>query len=140
MAIEPSSVPNRSAEIELVMKERSALVAVCRALNTLLDEGWDATLQGKDFPQRLEIDGLLLQVSKHLANIAGFCDGRTQDWTHNAVRLLALCMVSPSSYIDLKAVLPFIVGIQVDFTKRPFRVVGLSLKGLGAELKAIMKR
>lgn len=70
----------------------------------------------------LEADRLVLKMSKHLGNIAGFCDGWSQNRIHAMQRQFAISLTDSLGYIALKALLPFIVGIKVDFNKRPFRL------------------
>ncbi len=55
-------------------------------------------------------------------------------------RLMALSMAESLFSTELRDVMPFIVGIQMDFSKRPFRAVGLSFEGWGTKFKARMKR
>ena len=39
---------------------------------------------------------------------------------------------------QLRVMLPFVVGLQIDFSERPFRAVGLSLEGWGTSFKPLL--
>ncbi len=45
------------------------------------------------------------------------------------------------SYIYLRALLPTIVGTQVDYTKKPrFKLIGVDIKALGSQIKGFAQR
>lgn len=128
-----ASETDRFEEIKIVMAERSELVKICDELLPLLED-----LNRNE----LEIQKKLVRISAHLANISGFCDKDTRTWIDKLNRvLLSPAIVKPLPYsMALRSFLIFIVGIQVDFTKRPFRVMAFNLKALGAEFKALLKK
>ena len=40
----------------------------------------------------------------------------------------------------VKLIVTMAIGIQVDFTKRPFRVFGLDVGAFGSRIRAVLKR
>lgn len=130
----------RLSDVGLVMKERSALVDVSKELLALLDKSLSSPSRVKSSHDEIEIQRLYLKVSEHLANIGGFCDRGTRNAIFAVQELLAIATLEPLANLFVKGLLPVIVGIQVDFTKKPFKVVGINVKGLGAELKALVKK
>lgn len=83
-------------------------------------------------PNKLEVEKLFIQLSEHLGNVAEFCDETSKEWIENILRLtfpLAenWSKLSQKPYTMLKWLLPQIVGIQVDFNKRPFKVITFKL-------------
>ena len=140
MGKETSSNANRVKEIEIVMKERSDLVDVCSDLIILINKDWSGKSNDKDSGVSVEIQRRILQVSQHLANIGGFCDGGARRKIQVLQNVFTQAMLPDSTYVALKFVLPIIVGIQVDFTHTPFRILGFSLKGMGVEVKTLIKR
>jgi hypothetical protein len=123
--------------MEFVKDERKRMVA---AANKILDFLEGEAIFSEDNPNQLQINKMLLEVSAHLANIGGLCDHRTQDQIARIQGVMMLGMQGSFGNIIIKGALPIIVGIQVDFTKRPFKAVkfelGASLKQLGAHFKA----
>jgi hypothetical protein len=96
---------------------------------------------------RVAINKKILELSKHLGNIAGFCDSGGKRAIHVfSTSVLGTSMLDPLYYSYLRALLPTIIGIQVDFTKKPpFKLVGDGCKGLGCpdkghSAKAVSKR
>jgi len=121
----------RFKEIELVKKEREALVRVSKELLTLLHV---------DNPNEVKIEKKILELTGHLANIGGFCDKDTREKIHEIKNLLTFSIGHPAFYVELKLSLPHIVGIEVDFTKRPFKIIGFELEVLKQKFKALLKR
>ncbi|MDG7009105.1 MAG: hypothetical protein JRN06_12920 [Nitrososphaerota archaeon] len=79
--------------IRLVMEERERMTAVGKELLQLLSEHQVQTFSNLDRNVKLQIDGKVLDLAKHLGNIAGFCDsgGRRVIQTFNT-RILGLSM------------------------------------------------
>jgi len=120
----------RLDDINFVMREREALEKACEAYITLL---------GSRETNMDERRRLVLQISQHLGNIGGFCDKRTKRLISAFLLYLGPALILPNdSYITvyLKGFLPSIVGIQVDFTKRPFKVIGLSVEAMNTKFNA----
>ena len=115
----------RLQEIELVMKERASLVKLGKELLAEID---------KEKPDTLAINGKLLEVAEHLANIGGFCNSFARRQIDVIKKILAFKQLNPSFYEDLKIALIYIVGIQVDFTKKPFKLISLDLKSFKATI------
>jgi hypothetical protein len=87
-----------------------------------------------------DIDASLLRVSGHLGQIGGFCDKWTQRWIIIIQDFIGLVIQQPAFAELLERRMPRVVGIQVDFNHKPFRVVGFELKALGNEFKGLLKR
>jgi hypothetical protein len=130
----------RQNDLRMVMHEREALTEAAQKLNPLLDSFFDDAEQGKGIQNTTEADNLVLEISRRLGNIGGFCDGWTRERIHKMQKFLSWCLGDKAGYLLLKDALPFMVGVQVDFSKRPFRAVGLSFEALGAKFKASLKR
>ena len=102
----------------------------------------------KDYPEQINEVGFrnkALEFIKHISNLAGFCNREAQYKISLVVGELTAMIVDPNRFelftaTKVKAIIPLALGIQVDFTKRPFRVVGFSVEALGAKLKGIVKR
>jgi hypothetical protein len=128
--------------IRLVMEERERMTTVGKELLQLLSEHKAQTFSNLDRNVKLQIDEKVLGLAKHLGNIAGFCDsgGRRVIQTFNT-RIFGLSMFKGYSYIYLRALLPTIVGIQVDYTKKPpFKLIGIDIKTLGSQIKGFVER
>ncbi len=124
----------RQRDVAAVMVEREALVKACQDYITLIDG---------DTSDRIDVEKVVLRVSQHLGNIAGFCDRRTRLAIFQFQRLLAVAMIDPTgpySTTFVKGCLPFVIGITVDYQKRPFKMVGLSFEALNTKVKAILKK
>ena len=131
----------------MVMNEREALAQTAKELLSLL-RAHDAvhfvdlpdTKAGRD--ARLEIDKKVLELSMHLANIAGFCDGNSRRAIHVfTTGILDVSMLRTWVYPQLKALLPTIIGMQVDYTKKPpFQLLGLDIRVLEGRVKAKAER
>ena len=129
------------------MAEREQLTRVGMEILDLLKQ-YDAAHfvemkdDGKNRDGRLAIDKKILELSKHLGNIGGFCDSNSKRAIHVfTTGILDVSMLSTGFYVQLKALLPTIVGIQVDYTKKPpFKVMGVNVKALNTEVKAFLGR
>jgi hypothetical protein len=135
----PADDQGREHDIRIVMEEKNALTTVAQALAPILDKIDDSALAGEHI-DTTQADKLVLELSKHLGNIGGFCDKWTQNRIHAMEKLLSSCLSNPEAYLLLKDALSFMVGIQVDFNRRPFRAVGLSVEAWGTKFKALLKR
>ena len=82
----------------------------------------------------------LLEFIKHLSNVAGFCDGPSRKAIVKMTDMLSFGAIDPLVLAHQRGILALAIGIQVDFAKKPFRVVGLDVKALGAQLKAVAER
>src|SRR2546426_591460 len=86
-----------------------------------------------------------LEFIKHLSMLGGFCNDRAQSAISAIVNEFTALMIDPNmleNFTDTKVrmLIPMAIGIQVDFTKRPFRVFSMDLKAFHAQVKAIVKR
>ena len=123
----------------LAMKEKNLMVAIGQELLEL----------AKPYDYQTKIDELAfgkkgLEFIEHLSNLAGFCDKNAQQAIAIAVRYLSTLIIDPNqlfSKTHLKAILPLVIGIQVDFNRKPpFRAFGFDAKALGAQLTAKVER
>ena len=125
---------SRSTDIRTVMEERGKLVKVAQRLLPLLDR------ESSGF----EVQSGVLELSEHLANIGGFCDQGTREWIEAAKRMMAAVIADPTPFSTmsyfLKLALPLIVGVEVDFNRRPFRAVSIDLKALSSRVGFSLQR
>jgi len=125
---------DRLNEISLVMQEKEAMMKVGQQLLEL------SKLEKVD---ELAFNKKALEFVKHLSNIGGFCDGNSKRVIHLVVTQLSAVIMDSSGLFAktyVKFLVPFAIGIQVDYTKRPFRTFGMDVKAFGAQLKGIAKR
>lgn len=116
------------------MKEKDAMVQVGKELFDLCES---------EKIDKLAFRKKALEFVKHLSNIGGFCDGRTQSKIWIIVRQLTALIIDPNDLFaktNVKIWIPLAIGIQVDFTKRPFRALSLDLNVFGAGVKGTVKR
>ena len=133
-----SAEDQRITDIQLVLKEKNAMVAVGKELFAL----------SKPYPEKIDeaaFRNKALEFINHLTNIAGFCDSDAKYALHGAVRQFAAMILDPNRIelftdTNVKALVPLAIGVQVDFNKKPFRLVGFSVEALGAKVKGILKR
>lgn len=115
-------------KIKLVMNEKSLLSIYCKALSNEL-EGKDF-FSNKDLTNRSRINELLIEISEHLGNLAGFCDKTSKKRIKTVTKLISVSMVQNTTLYYLKSILPAIAGMVVDYNKKPFRLVRLSIPNL----------
>ena len=127
-------------DVQIVMKEREEMVRVGQEILSMLGRyPYDSPR-----PDEVAIQKKLLEFMKHLSNIGGFCDSHWNRALFDIQSLLGLSTLTMAfdsttpSY--LVAFLPLALMIQVDFKKRPFRVVGFDIKAFRTRFRAILKR
>ena len=139
--MKPEEEQRREHDIAIVLQERDALTRAAQSLMPILKRFDDAALDGKSTEFDLtDADKYSIEISGRLGNISGFCDDWTKKRIHKMQEYLGHCLGDSSGYILLSNLLPFMVGIQVNFDKRPFRAVGLSFEALGGKFKAAFER
>lgn len=133
------SESERQHDIRIVMAERQVLSETAQKLLDLMGVGYSLS---REEANRQEADKLVIQISEHLGNISGFCDVGTRRAIFAAQRLLMLAIADSDGYgyTALKLMLPFLVGLTVDFNKRPFKIIGFDAKLLQTQVKAFLKR
>ena len=119
---------NEIEKIKLVMNEKRLLSIYCKALSEQL-EGKDL-FSDKDLTNRSRINELLIEISEHLGNVAGFCDKTSKKRINAVTKLISVSMLESITLYQLKSILPAIAGIVVDYNKKPFRLVRLSIPNL----------
>lgn len=128
----------RHDEIQLVMKEKEAMVRAGKELLEL----------AKSYPEKIDelaFGNKALEFIQHLSNMGGFCDNKTKAAIFAVVRDFTAMVIQPNrleifTATKVRLLVPMAIGIQVDFTKRPFRVFGLDLKAFGGQVRATVKR
>ncbi len=128
----------RLDDINQVSMEKELMVIIGKELLEL----------SRHYPEKIDeltFGKKALEFIKHLSMLGGFCDKRTQSAISAVVREFTALMIDPNmleNFTDTKVrmMIPMAIGIQVDFTKRPFRVFGLDVKAFHAQVKAIVKR
>jgi hypothetical protein len=140
--------PDRLELIKMVMAEREGLANAGKELLDLMKKH-NAGRVLVELPNteagrtaRLEIEKKILDLSKHLGNIAGFCDSNGRRAIYVLTTgVLDVSMISSDWYFELRTLLPSIVGINVDYTKKPpFKLIGIDVKALGSQIKAFAQR
>ena len=139
MGLNLSTETNRRLEdINLVSKEKEAMVTV----------GIELLELSRHYLEKIDelvFSRKALEFIKHLSMLGGFCDDRTRSFISEVVGEFTALMIDPNlleNFTDTKVrmLIPMAIGIQVDFTKRPFRVFGLDVKAFHAQVKAKVKR
>ena len=83
--------------------------------------------EGYKDPKRDRVNKLIIEVSAILSNIAGSWDKDSKYRISFAKRLFSAAMAEPLLYGELSLILPLIAGFEVDFNKRPFKILKFSL-------------
>ena len=128
----------RITDVQLVMREKDAMETVGKELITVAKE-YPAEIDETAFRNKA------LEFIKHITNLAGFCDDRSRAAIHALVAEFSAMIIDPNRFelftsIKVKALVPLAIGLQVDFNKKPFRLVNFSVEALGAKVKAVLKR
>jgi hypothetical protein len=128
--------------IKIVKDERTALRKTGSRLLGLLKEYNEEKDEGKRNVKQLEINATILEFSEHLGNIAGFCDKEGKKGIHEIIlTVLGPSMIYTDYYLDLPIWLPHLIGMDVDFTKKPpFKLIGFEVKALETKIRALLKR
>jgi len=130
--LSPGIDEDRQRDIETVKKERDEMVRIGKSLIPLLMKEYNQNeLEEKALIHRWsQIQGGLLELCGHLGTIAGFCDQSTQSRIKQLRKQLELFGVWLMDETGLKIVLLEIVGIDVDFTKRQFKMVHVDIEAM----------
>lgn len=123
---------DENSKVKMVISEREKLKDAVNELQKIIDEDKVFAVRGKGFSieETNKVHALVLDMPSHLANIAGFCDDWSKRKVDAANKLFAESFFEPIFLSELKTALPLIVAIQVDFNKRPFRVLKFDFKSL----------
>ncbi len=92
---------------------------------------------------KIEINKKIIDFCAELGDISGFCDKNTNRWIDDVTRYMSGCIIIEEG-VDfdlmsdlLMALLPRIVGMQIDFTKGPpFKAIGFNIEASLKDLKA----
>ena len=120
----------RQKDISRIIDEKNLLTIVCKQLIDILPSEFISNINKIEESKLKEINKLLIGISNQLGKIGGFCDKATSYKISLVQRFLTIAMDTPMSYIQLKSLLPIISGLQVNFNKRPFRIINFSIKGI----------
>jgi hypothetical protein len=120
----------RQKDITTVIKEKNLLMVTCRLLSDLIPSKFIKDVKEMEENKPREINRLLIDISTHLSNIGGFCDERSRKSISAVVKFLSVVMITPMAYLQLKSLLPIISGLEVNFNKRPFKIIKFSIPGI----------
>lgn len=123
--------------INMVTEERGKLAQVAKELIGLLDSIANYE-QGN--PKYAEIHTKTLDLLKHLANIAGFCDEGSQNRIRDVTGLVTASLEGTAHLGSLRKICGMAVGLQVDFNKSPFMLSEFDANVLRDEFKDTFKR
>lgn len=124
-----------SQMIDKVMQEREKMVKVAKKIVCLINN-----------PKRdhVAIKQEIYEFLGHLANIGSFCDQGFQNALTVAIIEISAFLVlddpTDGFYNALRAFCGVAIGVQVDYNKKPFLVIGLSVGAFGAKFKVIFER
>jgi hypothetical protein len=136
--LKPRVDEDRQRDIDRVIGEKKEMVKVGQNLLPLLDKASKSEeVSGSVWGQ---IDSDILELCGHLGIIKGFCDRPTQEMISRLVWLLNYFDTYLRMSEALKTLLPFVMGLEVDFNKRPFRVVGIDIEALRGKFSAYLER
>lgn len=119
----------RQRDIKTVINEKRSLMVRCKLLSDLIPNEFVKDMKEMKEDKLNEINRLLIGISTNLSNIGGFCDKRTREKISSLKRFLSVVMITPMGYIQLKSLLPIISGLEVNFNKRPFKIINFSIPG-----------
>src|SRR2546422_797254 len=127
-------------DVQIVMKEREEMVRVGQEILSMLGKyPYDSPK-----PDVVGIQKKLLEFMSHLSNVGGFCNNSWRRAIFEIETMLGLSALSLnfdlSSAPNLMTFLSTAIMIQVDFTKRPFRLVGFDIKAFQTRFRATLKR
>ena len=126
--------------IKMAMSERDELRKVGSEIIELISPYLHTRV---DDPQvRVKIEQKILEFSQHLNNLAGFCDDNMKQLANDVTfMLLNRSMIRSEPFLFLHTFLPTLIGLQVDFTKKPpFKTMKFELSALKAKITAMLKR
>ncbi len=88
-----------------------------------LSRAWPEKIDGLAFGKKA------LEFIKHLSVMGGFCDAPTKSAISTVVSEFTALLIDPNmleNFTDtrVKLLIPMTIGIQVDFTNRPFQITG----------------
>jgi len=127
------------------MKEKEDMVKIGQEIVEMLPR-LDAKRLGEEPANALEIAKKILEFCSHLSNVASFCDKDTRRRVHAMVELLDKTSADYSRLgltgflMLLRSTLLMAVSIQLNFDKKPFRVIGLDVRPFSGRLRTILKR
>jgi len=115
-----SDESSKFQEIQIIREEREKMSKVGQRILTLLDAPKIDTT---------EVGRCVVELSAHLGNIGGFCDKDSQESIDEMRCWLGLFTNGDVYYALLTQRLPSIIGIQVDWKKKPFKLIGIEFGG-----------
>ncbi len=131
---------SRQQDIRTVLSEKELMRKVGQEILTLVahDEEW------KRKPNVVSVQQKILEFVEHLSNIGSFCDRGTQNAIHSMTQGLTASSLDSDQIIWLSPLIYDLlatgIGVQIDFNKRPFRMIGIDLKPLEGKIRAVLKR
>lgn len=120
----------RQKDISRVIEEKDLLTRMCKQLIDILPSELIIDKNELEESKLKEINKLLIEISNQLGKIGGFCDKPTSNKIIKVQRYLTIVIDTPIGYSILRSLLPIISGLQVNFNKRPFRIITFTIKGV----------
>ena len=120
----------RQKDISRVIDEKDLLTRMCKQLIDILPSELIIDKNELEESKLKEINKLLIEISNQLGKIGDFCDKPTSNKIIKVQRYLTIVIDTPIGYSILRSLLPIISGLQVDFNKRPFRIITFTIKGV----------
>ena len=123
--------------MHMVREEREKLTGVAKELISILD---DIETHDKENARYTDVRDKTLDLLKHLAHIAGFCDQNSQDRIRKVNEIVTKSIEEATHLGSLRKICGLAVGLQVDFNKSPFMITEFDLNLLENEFKSMLKR
>ena len=120
----------RQKDITTVIKEKNSLMVKCQLLSDLIPSEFIKDMKEIEEDKLKVVNRLLIGISTNLSNIGGFCDKRTREKISSLKIILSTATITPMGYIQLKSLLPIISGLEVNFNRRPFKIINFSIPGI----------
>ena len=126
----------RISDRDQVLEEKNKLAEACASLSKELGSNYETVPMYSSSENSLNwqlIDSLMIEISHRLSNIAGFCDRRSRERVHEMKALLTRATAVRAMLMHVKALLPMVAGVEVNFTKRPFKLLKFNIKDFSFE-------
>ncbi len=124
--------------MNMVMEERGKLTEVAKELIVLLD-GSEKD-HDRENPKYTEIRKKTLDLLKHLANLASFCDDTSRNRIRKITELVTISLEEVVHFSPLRKICGIAVTLRVDFNKSPFVMIELDVNALDNEFKSMVEK
>ncbi len=123
--------------VEAVTKEKYALVTSAQKILELIENN----------DERLSIEKEILNVANHLSIIGGYCSNDSRKTIEICNMILRNAVGSKNPVVfrhykenRLKPLMVEIVSVEVDFKKKPFKIIGLKIDFIRGLLEGRFER